>query len=105
MVLNNNNERIIIKTKSRPVVDTREEELDPKDVFYSVCQAIREGGYNPVSQIVGYIVSEDPTHITNYKGARTLIGKLDRDELLEQMVSYYIDCIDKEYSEKDTEND
>ncbi len=105
MVLNNNNERIIIKTKSRPVVDTREEELDPKDVFYSICQAIREGGYNPISQIVGYIVSEDPTHITNYKGARTLIGKLDRDELLEQMVAYYIDRIDKEYSEKDTEND
>ena len=105
MVLNNNNERIIIKTKSRPVLDTREEELDPKEIFYRVCQAIREGGYNPTTQIVGYIVSEDPTHITNYKGARTLIGKLDRDELLEQMVAYYIDCIDKEYVEKDLEND
>ena len=105
MVLNNNNERIIIKTKSRPVLDTREEELDPKEIFYDICQAIREGGYNPVTQIVGYIVSEDPTHITNYKGARTLIGKLDRDEMLEQMVTYYIDCIDKEYVEKDLEND
>ena len=105
MVLNNNSERIIIKTKSIPVAANREEELDPKDVFYNVCQAIREGGYNPTSQIVGYIVSEDPTHITNYKGARTLMGKLDRDELLEKMVAYYIDSIEKEYAEKDTDND
>lgn len=101
MVLDNNNERIIIKTKSRPVLDTHEEEADPKEIFYDICEAIREGGYNPTSQIVGYIVSEDPTHITNYKGARTLIGKIDRDELLEQMVSYYIDAIDKEFAEKD----
>ena len=102
MVLNNNNsERIIIKTKSRPVLDTHETEADPKEIFRDICEAIREGGYNPTSQIVGYIVSEDPTHITNYKGARTLIGKLDRDELLEQMVSYYIDAVEKEFSDKD----
>ena len=101
MVLDNNNERIIIKTKSRPVLDTHEDEADPKEIFRDICEAIREGGYNPTSQIVGYIVSEDPTHITNYKGARTLIGKIDRDELLEQMVTYYIEAIDKEFAEKD----
>ena len=101
MVLDNNNERIIIKTKSRPVLDTHEDETDPKEIFHDICEAIREGGYNPTSQIVGYIVSEDPTHITNYKGARTLIGKIDRDELLEQMVTYYIEAIDKEFAEKD----
>ena len=100
MVLNNN-DRIIIKTKSRPVVDTHEDDLDNKQIFYSVCEAIREGGYNPVTQIVGYIISEDPTHITNYKGARTLIGKLDRDDLLEEMVSIYIDAMDKEFLAKD----
>ena len=103
MVLDN--ERIIIKTKSRPVLDTREEELSQDELFLSICQAIKEGGYTPTSQIVGYIVSEDPTHITNYKGARTLVGKLDRDELLQKMVSYYIDAVEKEYSEKELEND
>lgn len=99
MILNNN-ERIIIKTNSKPVIETPEENSDPKELFYNICRAIKEGGYNPTSQIVGYLVSEDPTHITNYKSARTLIGKLDRDELLEQMVSYYIEAIDKEFEEK-----
>lgn len=103
MVLDN--ERIIIKTKSRPVLDTREEELSQDELFLSICQAIKEGGYNPTSQIVGYIVSEDPTHITNYKGARTLAGKLDRDELLQKMVANYIESIEKENSEKELEND
>ncbi len=96
MVLNNN-ERIIIKAKSRPVIELPEEEIDPKELFFEICKAIRDGGYNPVSQISGYLVSEDPTHITNYKSARTLIGKLDRDELLEEMVKYYIEAIDKEF--------
>ena len=82
-------------------MDTHEDDLDNKQIFYSVCEAIREGGYNPVTQIVGYIISEDPTHITNYKGARTLIGKLDRDDLLEEMVSIYIDAMDKEFLAKD----
>jgi uncharacterized protein (UPF0297 family) len=49
---------------------------------------------------VGYIISEDPTHITNYKNARTLIGKLDRDELLEQMVASYIETLEKELDQK-----
>ena len=98
MVLDN--ERIIIKTKSRPVLDTREEELSQDELFLSICQAIKEGGYNPTSQIVGYIVSEDPTHITNYKNARTLIGKLDRDELLKQIVESYIDKITNEIEAK-----
>lgn len=96
----NNNERILIKTNSKPVIETPEENSDPKELFYKICRAIKEGGYNPTSQIVGYLVSEDPTHITNYKSARTLIGKLDRDELLEQMVALYIEAIDKEFEEK-----
>jgi len=92
-----NKERIIIKTKARPSIPVNEENNDPKAIFHEICDAIREGGYNPVSQIVGYIISEDPAHITNYKNARTLIGKLDRDELIEQMVSSYIDSVDREF--------
>ena len=92
-----NNDRIIIKAKSRPVIEIKEDEVDPKELFFEICEAIREGGYNPISQISGYLISEDPTHITNYKSARTLIGKLDRDDLLEEMVKYYIEAIDKEF--------
>ena len=101
MILENNKERIIIKAKSRPVIETPEENSDPKALLFEICEAIREGGYNPVSQIVGYIISEDPTHITNYKNARTLIGKIDRDELLEQMVEHYISTLGEE---QDKEN-
>ena len=98
MILNNN-ERIIIKTNTRPVIETPDESSDPKVIFYNICKAIKDGGYNPVSQITGYIVSEDPTHITNYKSARTLISKLDRDDLLEEMVKSYIETIEKEFEE------
>ena len=53
-------------------------------------QKLIEKGYNPISQLVGYILSEDPTYITNHKNARTLISRFDRDELLEALVKYYI---------------
>lgn len=99
MILENNNERIIIKAKSISANETPEECTDPGMLLYEICEAIREGGYNPVSQIVGYIISEDPTHITNYKNARTLIGKIDRDELLEKIVDHYINTLDAEYGE------
>jgi uncharacterized protein (UPF0297 family) len=56
----------------------------------SVKDALREKGYNPVNQIVGYIMSGDPTYITSHKDARSLIKKLDRDELLEEIVSFYL---------------
>ena len=99
MILNNN-ERILIKTNTRPVIETPDESSDPKVIFHTICEAIEAGGYNPVSQIVGYLISEDPAHITNYKSARTLVGKLDRDELLEEMVKTYIAAVDKEIKEK-----
>lgn len=95
----NQNDRILIKAKSRPII-VPEESNDPKELFLSICEAIREGGYNPVSQIVGYIISEDPTHITNYKNARTLIGRIDRDDLLEQMVEHYIQAVENEFAQK-----
>ncbi|MBQ3012543.1 MAG: IreB family regulatory phosphoprotein [Clostridia bacterium] len=75
------------------MISVPEGEIDQKQLLFDICEAIREGGYDPISQIVGYIISEDPTHITNYKNARTLIGKLERDELLKQMVQSYIDSV------------
>lgn len=61
-----------------------------KNTMTNVKQALEEKGYNPVNQIVGYIMSGDPTYITSHKEARTLIRKLDRDEMLEEIVSYYL---------------
>lgn len=59
-------------------------------IMLTVYQALEEKGYNPINQIVGYILSEDPTYITNYNNARTLIRKLDRDELLQELVRQYL---------------
>ncbi|MCL2217035.1 MAG: IreB family regulatory phosphoprotein [Defluviitaleaceae bacterium] len=56
----------------------------------SVYMALKEKGYNPITQIVGYILSGDPTYITSHRNARALIGKLERDELLEEMVREYL---------------
>ena len=60
------------------------------NILTTVYQALEEKGYNPINQIVGYILSEDPTYITNHMGARTLIRKLDRDELLQVLVKKYL---------------
>lgn len=61
-----------------------------KTVLMTVYNALQEKGYNPINQIVGYILSEDPTYITNYSNARTLIRQLDRDELLQELVKQYL---------------
>ena len=60
------------------------------DVLAKVYQALSEKGYNPETQIVGYIMSGDPTYITNHKGARALIMKVERDEILSELVEHYI---------------
>ncbi len=65
-------------------------ELDMRAVLKVVYDALSEKGYNPVSQIVGYILSEDPTYITTHNNARSLIRKIDRDELLKDLVRTYI---------------
>ena len=67
-----------------------DKEQEMKQVLTTVYDALREKGYNPINQIVGYILSEDPTYITNYNNARTLIRKLDRDELLQELVRQYL---------------
>ncbi len=76
------------KTVTFSVCDDRESEL--KEILTQVYDALREKGYNPTNQIVGYILSEDPTYITTYNNARSLIRKIDRDELLQSMVKAYI---------------
>ena len=61
-----------------------------RETLLAVYTALIEKGYNPISQIVGYILSEDPTYITNHNNARTLIRKIDRDELLQVLVRKYL---------------
>ena len=61
-----------------------------RQILTQVCEALQEKGYNPVSQIVGYILSEDPTYITTHNNARSLIRRIDRDELLQSLVKNYL---------------
>jgi uncharacterized protein (UPF0297 family) len=66
-------------------------QIEAKDIIELVFNALREKGYNPVNQIVGYIMSGDPTYITSYNGARSIIMKVERDELVEEMLKKYIE--------------
>lgn len=65
-------------------------QIQAKDILEIVYKALSEKGYNPVNQIVGYIMSGDPTYITSHNGARSLIMKVERDELVEEMLKAYI---------------
>ena len=65
-------------------------EADMKRILLTVYDALKENGYNPVSQIVGYLLSEDPTYITTHNNARSLVRRIDRDELLKAMVRSYL---------------
>ena len=67
-----------------------EKDLDVRDVIAAVYSALTEKGYNPVNQIVGYLMSGDPTYITSHKNARSLIMKVERDELVEELLTEYI---------------
>jgi uncharacterized protein (UPF0297 family) len=62
-----------------------------RDILFYVYEALKEKGYNPVNQIVGYILSGDPTYITSYNNARSKIRKLERDELLEEIIKSYLE--------------
>ncbi|MDY6305985.1 MAG: IreB family regulatory phosphoprotein [Oribacterium sp.] len=72
----------------RPMQDN---DLDVTEVLKRVYEALKEKGYNPINQIVGYIMSGDPTYITSHKGARSLIMKVERDEILEELVATYVE--------------
>ena len=67
-----------------------EKEDHIRTTLKEVYQALQEKGYNPINQIVGYLLTEDPTYITNYNNARSMICKLDRDELLQDLVNCYL---------------
>lgn len=76
------------RTSVFSLYDDKERQI--REVILEVYDALSEKGYNPVSQIVGYILSEDPTYITTYRNARSLIRKVDRDDLLQALVRNYV---------------
>lgn len=69
----------------------KENITEARKIIISVYNALKEKGYNPINQMVGYILSGDPTYITSHKNARTLIRKLERDELLEELLKNYLE--------------
>ncbi len=75
-------------TISFSIKEDKEKEL--KEILTSVYDALKQKGYNPINQIVGYILSEDPTYITTHNNARSLIRRIDRDELLQLLVKSYL---------------
>ena len=76
------------KTMIFSIGDNKDDQI--KNTLNTVYQALEEKGYNPINQIVGYILSEDPTYITTYCNARNLISRIDRDDLLEALVKSYL---------------
>ena len=107
MILDNKELKIIIG-KNVPETDTpsRPVSEDKRELLYNISKTVSEGGYNPISQLVGYLISDDPTHISNYNNARTLMSRIDRDELLEDMVKSYLDMLESEYgTDNDDDND
>lgn len=77
------------KTMTFSLGDDKEQQM--REVLTLVYDALREKGYNPINQIVGYLLSEDPTYITTHNNARSLIRQIDRDELLRALVRSYLD--------------
>ena len=76
------------KTQTFSLHEDRDQEM--KNILTAVYQALREKGYDPINQLVGYILSEDPTYITNHKSARALICRIDRDKLMGALVKTYL---------------
>lgn len=76
------------KTMIFSIADNRDESI--RTILSTVYKALEEKGYNPINQIVGYILSEDPTYITTHNNARSLIRKIDRDDLLEVLLKSYL---------------
>lgn len=74
-------------TKMQPIQESGNE---AQDILMYVYRALQAKGYDPITQIVGYIISGDPTYITSYNEARSLICRLERDEILEELVRYYV---------------
>lgn len=75
-------------TRKFSLAEDNEQEM--KRILVTVYDALKEKGYNPINQIVGYLLSEDPTYITSHNNARSLIRRIDRDELMQALVSHYL---------------
>lgn len=84
--MNNNN---LEHTMQFDVLNNRE--ALTKAILSEVYNSLQEKGYNPINQLVGYLLSGDPTYITNYNGARALVRKLERDEILEEVIKSYLE--------------
>ncbi|MBW4828858.1 MAG: IreB family regulatory phosphoprotein [Clostridiaceae bacterium] len=69
---------------------------EAKEILVTVYESLKEKGYNPINQMIGYILSGDPTYITSHNNARSLIRKLERDELIEELLKYYLENEDNE---------
>ena len=69
---------------------TIDSKTEMREILNSVYNSLKEKGYNPINQLVGYILSEDPTYITNYNNARSLICRIDRDDLLQELLVSYL---------------
>jgi YD repeat-containing protein len=74
-------------TRKFTAIDSK---IEMKEILSSVYNSLKEKGYNPINQLVGYILSEDPTYITNYNNARSLICRIDRDDLLQELLVSYL---------------
>ena len=74
-------------TRKFTAIDSK---IEMKEILSSVYTSLKEKGYNPINQLVGYILSEDPTYITNYNNARSLICRIDRDDLLQELLISYL---------------
>ena len=79
-----------MESSTIPFKAAEDNSSEMKEILTKVYTALSEKGYNPINQIVGYLLSEDPTYITNFNGARSLICKIDRDELLQELVKNYL---------------
>lgn len=75
----------------KQITNQTDESSNAREILREVYDAMSEKGYNPIGQIVGYLLSEDPTYITNYRNARALIRKIDRDELMSELVKNYLE--------------
>ena len=78
------------KDMTRKFTAVSDKNVEMREILRVIYDALSEKGYNPINQIVGYLLSEDPTYITNYKNARALIRHIDRDELLNALVKNYL---------------
>lgn len=84
-----NNQETMKFSRDRDRVET------PEEVIHAVCDAMEEKGYDPINQLVGYLISGDPTYITSHNNARYLVRRRERDELLEEFVRFYLDNHEK----------